>query len=320
MTDRSFTTGVGRIVGGDVFVARDKDQQGRPLTTLKGEPKSEFILQVAFPKGHPDTDRVIGEIMAAAQEAFPQRFANGAPPFGQFSYKMQDGDDQSTNQAGRVWAEKEGYPGHWVLSFKTGFAPAVYDTSNPPAPIAWQEGTPTPVKRGYWVRVHATVRGNGQQQKPGVYLNHDMVQFCAYGEEIRGGPDASEAFGDAPAQLPAGASASPVAPTTPMPGGAAPPAGPPAGPPPGVPATPPGAAPPAMPPGAAPTPQPGFGMPPAGAGAPGAGAAPPPPGAPPAPPAPPAGPQMAPGCPHTYEALRGAGWTDEQMRAAGHLL
>lgn len=43
--------------------------------------------------------------------------------------------------------------------------------------------------------------------------------------------------------------------------------------------------------------------------------------APPAlPPAPAAGPQMAPGCPYSYDALRNAGWTDQQMRGAGYLV
>ena len=66
------------------------------------------------------------------------------------------------------------------------------------------------IKRGYFVRVNGSMSGNGNAQRPGLYLNLDMVELSAYGPEIVSGPDAEGAFGGGPAALPAGASATPV--------------------------------------------------------------------------------------------------------------
>jgi hypothetical protein len=65
---------------------------------------------------------------------------------------------------------------------------------------------------GYYVRVSGTVEGNANAQRPGIYVNLDMVELSAYGPEIVSGPDAGEAFGAAPTALPAGASPTPLTP------------------------------------------------------------------------------------------------------------
>jgi len=295
MTTHSFTTPVGRFVGGDLFTPRTKDFDGRPMTTRDGQPRSEYICQVAFPKSDAGTETIRREIFSAAVEAFPALFPGGqpGPQAAVFSYKWTDGDDQNPNMRGVKPCDREGFPGHWVLTFKSSFAPQIFDQNI--APIV----DPKAIKRGDYVRVAATCKGNGQANKPGVYLSHSMVQLMGYGEAIKSGPDAAAAFA-APAALPPGASTTPVAPSTPMPGTAL-------GGVPGPAPTPPRATPP-MPgaPGPAPTPAPGFGST--------AAPAPPPPPA-----AAPAGPQTLPGCPHTYAELSAGGWTDEQMRTKGWL-
>lgn len=307
----NFTTPVGRLVGGDVFTARDKDFDGRPLTTRDGKPRAEYIIQVAFPKTDVKTNEMLQQIYRIAQEAFPTMFQNGQCIVPTFSFKWQDGDSQIPNMRGTKPAEREGFPGHWVLTFKSSFAPKVYGQNHEPITDA------NAIKRGDWVRVGVTCRGNDQQSKPGVYLNHSMLQLCGYGEAIQSGPDAATVFAE-PYQLPAGASATPVAPAGVAPGGAPTPGAPP----PGAPAMPPGVGAPVAPPVAAPppgvaqapTPAPGFGAPSSVPPMPAPGAAPAP-GAPPAPPAK----QTVAGCPHTYEALVAAGWSDDQMRQAGYL-
>ena len=50
-------TPVGRIVQGDVFVGTDKDHQGRPRLDKQGQPKKQFFIGVAFPKG-PEEDQL----------------------------------------------------------------------------------------------------------------------------------------------------------------------------------------------------------------------------------------------------------------------
>lgn len=321
---RNFTTPVGRLVGGDVFKPRTKDFDGRPLMTKNNEPRKEYVVQVAFDKNDQATQEMWAQVYAVAQESFPSLFSNGAPPG--FSFKVQDGDDRTPNMRGNIPAEKDGFPGCLVFTFKTSFAPTVVDQHKNPIT------DPNMIKRGYYIRLSVSCKGNGSQSKPGVYLNQSLVQLCGYGEEIASGPDPDQAFAE-PAHLPAGASTTPVAPaggvpgappaagTPPAPGAA--PAAPPA--PGGAPAAPPapGAAPaaPAAPPapGGAPAPVPGFGMQP-GAQPPAAPPAAAPPAQPAPPPAQPAAAQYKtkPGSP-TYESMIGAGWTHEQIQNAGYL-
>jgi hypothetical protein len=178
-------------------------------------------------------------------------------------------------------------------------------------------------KPGYFVEVAFSVEGNGSQSQPGVYINHSMVCFRAYGPEISFGPDvASAGFGAAP--LPAGASMTPLAGAIPMP--QAPAAAPTMPLPPGLPQVP-GVAP-------APLPQGGFAPMPS-APAPGAPApipvtpnpgfvqVPPPAPAPMAPPPAPVAPvrQMTAAANGvTYEAYVAAGWSDAQLVQNGLML
>lgn len=243
-----------RLVLGDAFKGSDKDNMGRPRTTLKGEPKIQYFIGIAVPKTDPGAQTMIDTLRTAAAEGF----RNGEQNSPAFSWKYEDGDSTVPNSKGKIPCERPGWAGCWVFKFSTSFPPTVYDES------LQQIVDPRRIKRGDYVRVSGTTKAN-TGEKPGVYLSHDMIQFVAQGEEIRSGPSAVDVFGG---------------------GGAAAP----------VPA-------PSTPPAPAPTPAPGFGT------------APPPP----APPAPPSTPAMAPSCPYTYQQLLDQGWTEEQMRSAGHL-
>lgn len=243
----NFTTPVGRLVGGSVYKARDKDAEGRPLVTKTGpqagQPRVEYFFAVAIAKGaeqHWAQTEWGKLIWQAGHAGFPQGQAQ-APTF---AWKITDGDSAVPNKAGRKPCEREGYRGNWVLSFSSGSAPKIYNKDGS-APIV----EPDAVKLGYYVQVFGSVAANGSMQQPGVYLNHSLVALSGYGPEIVLGPDAAAVgFGGA---LPAGASAAPL-------GGLVPPALPGL---PGLPPPPIGAAPaapaalPALPalPGAAPS-------------------------------------------------------------------
>jgi hypothetical protein len=290
-------------VGGDLFTPRDKDFDGRPLTDRQNNPRVEYVVQLALPKSDPATEEFRALVYKEAVESFPTLFPGGqpSPQAATFSYKWTDGDSTTPNARGKIPSQREGYPGHWILTFRSSFAPDVVGQAKEPIT------DPRGLKRGDYIRIAGTCKGNGSQSKPGVYLNQSLVQLCGYGEAISSGPDVDTAFAEAP-KLPAGASATPVAPG-PMPG--APTPGAPAPAPGGVPA---GAAAPV--PASAPAPAPAGVPGPAPLPAPGFGATPPAP-APPAPAA--AGPQTKPGCPYTYESLKAQGWTDDQMRQQGYL-
>lgn len=299
----------GRMVQGSLYDARDKDMQGNPLTTKTGpnagQKRVEYPFSVAIAKTpgvtHWGLEPWGVKILAFGRQMWPQGQAEST----KFSWKIIDGDSTEFNEGvpPRRWCDHEGFPGNWVVKFKSGFAPKIYDVDGN---VLAQKDY---VKPGHYVEVLATIDTNENAGKPGLYINHSMIAFRGFGPEIKFGPD-PKSVGFGKSALPAGASSAPVgAAAFPSQAGAAPAPGSPP-PPPGASAPPPAAGVPQVPV----QPAPGFLQPPAGAGAP-----PPPPAASSAPP-PPAGPRMtATAGAVTYEQFKAKGWNDDQMRAAGYL-
>lgn len=211
MAKVQFTTPVGRLVMGSVYKPSTKDADGNPLVYKSGanvgQPRANYFLALAIPKekGQHWRETHWGTgISAVGLTAFPQ--AAKSPTF---AWKVTDGDDQTPNARGKRPCDTEGFPGHWILRFSGSFAPKVYRSDNG----AYVQVTePDFIKPGYYVQIAGTVDGNGSQQRPGLYLNHSMVAFSGYGQEIHFGADPnSVGFGSAP--LPKGASAVPIAAT-----------------------------------------------------------------------------------------------------------
>ena len=334
----NITSPVGRIVMGSLYDPSTTDAEGKPLVVKTGpnagQPRVNYFFALAIPKGtepHWAHTAWGQQIWAVGNQAFPNAAQSPA-----FAWKIEDGDSQIPNKKGRKPCQNEGWPGHWILKFSGGFAPKVYQQEGAGYVQVMQKDF---CKPGYFVEVAFSVEGNGSQSQPGVYLNHSMVCFRAYGPEISFGPDvASAGFGAAP--LPAGASMTPLAGAIPMP--QAPAAAPTMPLPPGLPQVP-GVAPtmplpPGLPqvPGVAPAPLPQGGFAPMpSAPAPGAPApipvtpnpgfvqVPPPDPAPMAPPPAPAAPvrQMTAAAQGvTYEAYVAAGWSDAQLVQNGLML
>lgn len=319
---------VGRLVGGSLYDARDKDMQGNPLTVKtgpnQGQKRVEYPFAVAIPKragqthwgvrptdwnpaiDDPQNKGHWGEtILAFGRQMWPQ----GQAETTKFSWKIVDGDSTEFNEAPvpRRWCDHEGYPGNWVVKLKSGFAPKVYDVEGN---VLAQKDY---VKAGHYIEVLAMIDTNENNAKPGLYVNHSMVAFRGFGPEIKFGID-PRSVGFGRGALPPGASTAPV-------GQAAMPATPPAAAP-GSPPPPPAAS--AAPP-AAPTPvqpSPGFLAPPPPGLAPAPGTAPPPPPAAAAPPPPaPVGPQMtAAAAGVSYAQFQAKGWSDAQLRASGYIV
>lgn len=213
------TSPVGRIVRGSLYEPQKVDMDGRPLVIKTGlnagQPRVDYQFAIAIPKG---TERHWAETPWGAQiwnvghAAYPQQA--GLPGF---AWKVIDGDDQTPSMKskppGKRPCDNEGYKGNWVIRFSAGFAPKIYKEESPGAFM--QIAQPDFVKPGYYVEVNFSVEGNSGQS-PGVYMNHSMVCFRAYGPEISFGPDvASAGFGQS--ALPPGASAMPLASSVPLP-------------------------------------------------------------------------------------------------------
>lgn len=329
MTKVRFTSPVGRLVQGDLDEPQTKDAQGNPRVVKTGpnagQPNPQFFIAVAFAKTDPAWPAFWATLVQKAAEDFPNLFPGGpsAPcVHPQFAFKVIDGDGLDSN--GKSNATKEGFAGHFVVRFASSYPPRLFYAGRYAPHEQIQEKHA--IKRGYFVRVNGTVEGNANPQRPGIYVNLDMVELSAYGPEIVSGPDATEAFSGGPGALPQGASPTPLTPPA-APGAPAapaplPPAAPPAPVAPPLPAAglpvPASAAPPVQPyagymGNAALPPGPGAG----GAAPPAASPAPLPVPAPSAPIASPSNVMFPAANGATYEAMIAAGWTDETLRAHG---
>jgi len=317
LADRvSITSPVGRLVAGSLYKGNDKDFDGNPLVDKDGKPYLEYYFALAIPKTkaawwEEDWGKVILNVGATAFAASYQRR--------DFSWKITDGDstDPGKSKTQTRPCDREGYAGHWVLNLRSGFAPKTSHIVNNEAVPLNEEGA---IKNGFWVQVMFYVKGNDNQNNPGVYLNHAMVCLRGYGKEINYGPDLKEAgFGGG--TLPQGASTIPLASSVPfaatgatVPSAAALPASIPA---PSVPAAP------AASPSPIPVlPNPGFlQMPPppsnlpSGAPSPVAGAIPPPPAT-----ASPSSPRYRMTQGGTREEWLAKGWTDAQLIQGGYMV
>lgn len=295
MTSKTVTTlsPVGRIVQGHPLDAQTKDADGNPLVYKSGpnagQPRVDYFFSLAVSKQNPDLARFVQAIKEKGAADFPGGEHN-APTF---SWKMIDGD--GVDNKGKPFSAREGFAGHVVFRFSGGYAPEVY-TKGGGTQITAKDG----IKCGDFVRVQCSFRGNGSTQRPGVYLNHNMVEVWGYGDEIRHRPDAATVFGgqDAgKAWTPDGMSDAPTVGTAPA----------------TAPATPVPTPAPAQP-APAPTPAPAHDFVQNAAGA------PPPPSAPTPPPAK-AEPILEPTAKcngASLDAFRAQGWSDDQLVEHGY--
>lgn len=298
MTQVNFTTPVGRLVQGNLYTPNDKDAEGRPLLVKNGpnagQPRVEYYVALALPKiaGQHWASSEWGAKIWAAGHAFMAQ-AGQMPAF---AWKVRDGDSTVPNKKGKKPCDQEGFLGHWVVGFSSGYPPKRYTLVGQREPLLIEQKDA--INLGDYVQINGNVDGNGAQNQPGVFINMNMVCLAGYGTRIVVGPDvASAGFGGAP--LPVGASLTPPAGFTP----------------PAIPGTPavPGMAPPSAPmvpipalPGTAPSstvvvPNPAFLAPQV--------------------PAVPTGPVMLPaaqGIP--YADYIGKGWTDALLRQHGMMV
>lgn len=202
-------TPVGRLVQGSLYEPQTTDVENKPLTIRTGpnagQPRVDYYFGLAIPKGNERhwSETTWGmKIWAVGCRDFP----NGQTNSPQFAWKVQDGDNNVPNKVGRKNCDKEGFPGHWVLNFSSGFQSQIYN----------EDGTAqilenNSVNLGDWIQVYGSVAGNGSSQQPGVFLNHQMIAFHYYGKRIVLGADPkSVGFGNS-GSIPMGASKTPLA-------------------------------------------------------------------------------------------------------------
>jgi len=216
MSKVNITSPVGRIVMGSLYDPSTTDAEGKPLVVKSGpnagQPRVNYFFALAIPKNPGETHWAQtawgAQIWQVGHQAHPNAAQSPA-----FAWKIEDGDSQIPNKKGKKPCDNEGWAGHWILKFSGGFAPKVYQAEGGKFVQVMQKDF---IKPGYFVEVAFSADGNGSTSQPGIYLNHSMVCFRAYGQEISFGPDvASAGFGATP--LPVGATMTPPASAIPMP-------------------------------------------------------------------------------------------------------
>jgi hypothetical protein len=215
----SILTPPGRFIWGDAYEGETKNMQGAPLVVKTGpnagQARSQWAIGLAIPKtkanwwdeSYTKSDGTVvawgAAILAEGQKSFP----NGAWQRQDFAWKVIDGDSTNFNQGTppKRFCDIPNYKGNWVLKFASGFAPKIVN----------ENGTAEIIQPGYvypgcFIQVFGSLEGNRNDQKPGLYLNLQIISFQAHGERITTGPDAGT-VGFGGGALPAGASATPPA-------------------------------------------------------------------------------------------------------------
>lgn len=218
-------TVAGRLVAGHPMkFEQARGDDNKPLFKDDGSAKNECFFQLAIPKaGGTDWKTTPwGQLIVAAAAEGYKRNEQMHPSF---SWKVADGDSTIPNRNGTVYAEKEGFPGNWIVSCKTMLRPCKAYLRNADAGGRLEEIIDADkIKAGDYIQAALSFAPNGTSEKPaktpGVYVNPEGVLFERAGEAIvtEGSFNAEEAFG-APVAPPAATVAPPppVAPVAPPP-------------------------------------------------------------------------------------------------------
>lgn len=196
-----FLSPVLRLVQGDAFEPQTKDAvTGLPLTVKTGpnagQPTQKYFIACAGSKTDAEVIKLKALFDAEARTAWPQFFpVPGGPCVNpNFSTKIIDGD--GVDQNGKPNNTKEGFAGCWIFRFSSSYPPKCFAAGKYQPHEALQVvGGVNPIPRGHFVRVAGNVSGNNNAQRPGLYVNLNMIEWNSVGPVIVSGPDASQVFG-----------------------------------------------------------------------------------------------------------------------------
>jgi len=205
-TEGTQVNALGRLVWGHPLKATQKKDPSTNQIVLKdGQPVIQHVFGIAVPKAD-----FLATVWPAMQVEAAKGFPSGVPQ--NFAWKIDDGDDATPRQGGKAFAEREGYPGHYVITVasNTGFPPALYRFNG----TNYDQLSEDDLKTGDWVNAALNLVVNVPTQRthtPSLYVNPQALEFVGYGTAIvSAGVNPMAAFGGQQRALPPGASATPV--------------------------------------------------------------------------------------------------------------
>ena len=205
-TEGTQVNALGRVVWGNPLKATQrKDPATNQIVLKDGQPVIQHVFGLAVPKAD-----FLATVWPAMQAEAAKGFPSGVPQ--NFAWKIDDGDDATPRQGGKAFAEREGYPGHYVITVasNTGFPPALYRFNG----TNYDQLSEDDLKTGDWVNAALNLVVNVPTQRthtPSLYVNPQALEFVGYGTAIvSGGVNPMAAFGGQQRALPPGASATPV--------------------------------------------------------------------------------------------------------------
>lgn len=200
----------GRMVNGHPMI-RNQVKKKNPVTKVEEpqfNPDGSAITDVYFAVAVPKTGETDWKLSAWGQQINAKAvadWATGEHAAPTFSWKITDGDSMVPNKKGKKPAEREGWPGHWIVHCKTQFSVRCHHAGKlaPEQQIANEKE----IKTGDYCAVLIGVKGNFPSESPGIYINPILFEMSRAGVAIinDSGPSAEEAFGNRTHNVPANA-------------------------------------------------------------------------------------------------------------------
>lgn len=199
----------GRVVWGHPCKQRQRtDNNNKPIFKEDGSPAMQYIFGFAISKQ--EFGPVWQAMSAEAAKGFPQ----GTPQ--NFAWKYDDGDDtRPVNGGGAPYAQREGYPGNYVLTIASALdsPPPVFRFN--PQTGGYDQVPANEIKTGDFFAIEINIVCNvpdNRSHTPSLYLNPTGLELVGYGKEIVSvaAINPMQAFGGRQHQLPPGASATPI--------------------------------------------------------------------------------------------------------------
>jgi len=199
---------VGRVIACNIYDGQPQFNDDKtPKLDQAGIQRVDYKIGVAIPKtpGQQWWESDWGKkLYAVGVEGHPQFVASPS-----FSWKVQDGDQNTPNTLGNIPCQQVGYAGNWIIWMSNGLRkPQICDASGV---LLFEKNH---VYAGCYVQTICNVSPNTAtgNQKRGVYVNLEAVCFIGHGERIVS--DAIDVKSvQWSTQLPPGASVTPIGPS-----------------------------------------------------------------------------------------------------------